>query len=357
MVRPRMTDEEYASYKEWKGIENAAIESGVDKRNIKHIWLKEKNHSIFATNPEWAMPDFDPDKINWDDILQPIGLTKRTPVKECDTYAGIFDRVVYTDTHIGMTPNKDGYSLYGGKWDEEELMIRLELMVNHIIANQNSNLLIIDDLGDFMDGWNGQTVRRQHQLPQNMDNQKAFDVGLSFKIKMLDKLTAHYNKIICHNICEDNHAGAFGYVVNSAFKKVCELRYDNVVITNHRKFIEHYSVGKNLFIITHGKDGENLKFGFKPKLDAIQIEKIDNYIKANFLYEKGTEIEFSKGDSHQMLFDYSTSDSFHYFNYPAFSPSSEWVQTNYKIGKSGFVMFNYLQRQINILPYFFKWKK
>ena len=46
---------------------------------------------------------------------------------------------------------------------------------------------------------------------------------------------------------------------------------------------------------------------------------------------------------------------FNYFNFPAFSPSSNWIQTNYKKGKSGFVMFNYLNNQVNEIPYFFNW--
>ena len=66
-------------------------------------------------------------------------------------------------------------------------------------------------------------------------------------------------------------------------------------------------------------------------------------------------LEFSKGDSHQMLFDYCTSDDFDYCNYPAFSPSSEWVQTNFKKGRSGFV-FSTIEFDSNIKeikPYFF----
>jgi len=338
-----------------KGIESACERSDINNDNVKHGWVKDKGHSLFFVNPDFKPVEFDIDSIDWDEILQPLGITQKPPVKECDTYAGKFDRVVYSDVHVGMTPNKDGYSLYGGKWDEKELNKCLELMINHILANQNSNTLYLDDLGDFMDGWDGHTVRRQHPLPQNMDNQRAFDVGLGFKIKLLDKLTNHYNKIVCHNICNDNHSGAFGYVVNSALKQISELKFSNVEVINQRKFIGHYSVGKNTFIITHGKDGENLKFGFKPKIDAVGIEKIDNYIKEFYLFGKNTQIEFSKGDSHQMLFDYSSSDSFNYFNYPAFSPSSNWVQSNYKRGKSGFVMFNYLNNQVNVLPYFFNW--
>ena len=67
------------------------------------------------------------------------------------------------------------------------------------------------------------------------------------------------------------------------------------------------------------------------------------------------KIEFSKGDSHQYIFDSSSSDRFDYFNYPAFSPSSSWVQTNFKKGKSGFVFFNYNETRV-INDYLFEWK-
>jgi hypothetical protein len=356
MVRPRMSDEEYQRYKQWKGILNASNESGVDIKDVKHLWLKEKNHSIFATNPEYEKPSFELEKINWKEVLKPLKIKAKKPTPLSNELSGKFDRVVYTDTHIGMTPNKDGHSLYGGKWDEDELDKRLCLFLDHVVSNQKSNVLIIDDLGDFMDGYGGHTVRRQHPLPQNMDDQKAFDTGLAFKVRMIDTLSDYYPQIICNNICNDNHAGAFGYMVNSAFKEICNSRFENVKVNNRRKFIEHYQIDKHIFIITHGKDGENLKFGFKPKLDAAQSEKIDNYIKENYLHKKGVEIEFSKGDSHQFLFDYSSSDSFNYMNYPAFSPSSNWVQTNYKKGKSGFIMFNY-GKTVIISPYFFKWNK
>ena len=265
------------------------------------------------------------------------------------------DRLIYTDVHIGMTPNENGFSLYGGVWNEVELNNSLAEMVTFIIAEQNSNTLIVDDLGDYLDGWNGETVRKGHSLPQNMDNQQMFDVGLRFKVKMIDELVHFYKTIVINNICEDNHAGAFGYVVNSAFKQIVELKYKNVTVNNHRKFINHYFYGKHCFIISHGKDSKNLKFGFKPQLDARQIEKIDQYLKQNGIYKTADFIEFSKGDSHQMLFDYCTSDDFDYMNYPALSPSSEWVQTNFKKGRSGFVFQNF-NPETNykvIRPYFF----
>ena len=115
-------------------------------------------------------------------------------------------------------------------------------------------------------------------------------------------------------------------------------------------------MGKHCFVISHGKDSKSLKFGFKPVLDSKQIEKIDQYIKQNEIYKQCDFIEFSKGDSHQLILDYATSDDFDYCNYLAFSPSSEWVQTNFKKGRSGFVFSNvdYNDNLKDIKTYYFK---
>lgn len=270
----------------------------------------------------------------------------------------LFDRTVYTDTHLAMEPDKDGFSQYGGVWNEDEIHERAEIFVNKIVKEQKSNVLYLDDLGDFMDGWDGYTTRGGHKLPQNMDNQKAFDTGLAFKVKVADALIKHYDHITFRNMCEDNHGGAFGYVVNSAFKEIMKCKYPkNVEVINQRKFIDHYKVGNYVFITTHGKDSKDLKFGFKPFLDSKQIEKISDYIDEHYLNTPNSIIEFSKGDSHQYLFDNSSSDKFNYYNYPAFSPSSGWVQTNFKKGISGFICFNYYKDSRSIKDYLFEWKK
>lgn len=296
-------------------------------------------------------------EIDFESIFK--GKIKPVKIENNPPKIALFDRVVYTDTHIAMEPDKTGYSLYGGKWDEEEVNERLEIFVNKILKEQESDVLYLDDLGDFMDGYNGFTTRGGHALPQNMDNETAYDVGLRFKVKKADALMKRYNKIIFRNICEDNHGGSFGYMVNKAFKEIMKCKYPkNVEVINQRKFIDYYKVGNNVFITTHGKDSKDLKYGFKPVLDTKQIEKISDYIDEHHLNTPGAIIEFSKGDSHQYLFDNSSSDKFNYYNYPAFSPSSSWVQTNFKKGISGFVCFNYYKdgsKSIN--DHIFEWKR
>lgn len=249
------------------------------------------------------------------------------------------DRVVITDVHIGM--DTEGGSnitpLYDELWNKESLFDRLFILVDKIKRFQKGDTIIIDELGDFLDGLFGQTTRKGHELPQNMSDKEAFEVAVEFKNVLIDSLLDSYSNIVLNNITEDNHSGVFGYFVNSTVKKIVEQKYSNVEYNLLERFINHYSVGNHTFLLSHGKDSESLKFGFKPALDPKQIEKIDQYCKENKLYD-GKLIEFSKGDSHQAIFDYTTSNDFEYCNYPAFSPPSNWVKTNFKNARSGFVM-------------------
>ena len=248
------------------------------------------------------------------------------------------DRLIYTDVHVGMDASRKDLAQYAMDWNKDELFKRVNIMVSEVVANKTSNTIIVDELGDYMDGYNAQTTRGGHALPQNMTNEECFDSGLTAKMILVKELSKHWEYVVFNNICEDNHAGSFGYIVNSAFKSLCEVSFNNVEVNNFQKFINHYFIGSHCHVITHGKDSRNLKFGFKPHLDPKQIEKIDQYLKNEKIYNKAEFIEFTKGDSHQYLMDCASTDDFDYFNIMAFSPSSEWVQTNFKKGRSGFVM-------------------
>ena len=351
-IRPRLSREEYEVVKKYRGIKNASNTANVDVRDVKHGWLKSKDASIFFTNPEHSQPILDVDTIDWEKITKEIFSEVNHTVVDNSLKKGLFDRLVYTDVHIGMKISETAQ--YDFKWNKEELLKSLDKMIKFVVKQQQADILIIDDLGDFMDGWDSMTVRRQHKLPQNMTNNEAFDVGVMFKLKLVNELSKHYKKIICHNLTQDNHAGSFGYVVNSAFKAVAKQMFDNVEIINYRKFINHYTIKDNTFIVCHGKDSENLKYGLKPKLDAKALGQINNYIDMNFLAKKDMQIEFSKGDSHIELIDKQLPTRFTYWCYPAFSPASSWVQANFVPKDYGFYFFNYeSSKRYSILPYYF----
>jgi hypothetical protein len=317
-----------------RGLYEACKEAGLNYDKVSHYWHKGKHFSINVKKNDDVSIDIERIISDCMSNYQPIKKIKH--VTKCD----MFDRLVWTDVHVGMDASRKGLALYPIDWNADMLFDRINEMSSFVMENKSSDTLIIDELGDFMDGWDGETTRKGHKLPQNMTNEEAFDIGLKAKLLLIELLSSEYKYIYCNNICEDNHAGSFGYVVNSAFKQIVDHKFNNVEVVNHQKFINHYIIGSHAFIITHGKDSRNLKFGFKPILDPRTSEKISQYIRHNSDLRFIENIEFSKGDSHQCLFDMCTSDEFDYFNYPAFSPSSEWVQTNFKKGRSGFVMQN-----------------
>lgn len=263
------------------------------------------------------------------------------PIKQKQYFAKTgnkdFDTLTYTDVHIGMDSDIDNNTMYVKEWNREELFKTANIVIAKTLKVQDSNILYIDDLGDLLDGFNAKTTRGGHHLPQNMTNEQCFDAALEFKLKILYGLVNNYEYIYFNNICNDNHSGAFGYFVNESFKQIAEIQFKNVKVTNHRKFINHYFVGDICFLISHGKDDKSLKFGFKPQLDLKGADKINQYCKQYEIYKTAKLIIFKKGDSHQALFDMCTSDDFYYFNYPALSPSSNWIKNNFKLGRRGFV--------------------
>lgn len=267
-----------------------------------------------------------------------------------------FDRLVYSDVHIALNPNaSEGDPLYDGKWDREEIFKRLDIMVQETISNRKGSVLYIDELGDFLDGLFGKTTRKGHDLPQNMNDKEAFETGIEFKVKLIEDLLPYYVKIVCNSVTNDNHAGVFGYFLNTAVKGIVESKFPEKVEYNLiKRFIEHYTVGKHTFINSHGKDHLENKTGNKPVLDSKTYQKIDQYCKEHNLYN-GNLIEYSFGDCHQQIHDYTTSNEFEYRSYPAFSPPSNWVKLNFKLTKSGFNNYN-VDKTSNkkiIIPYFF----
>jgi len=317
----------------------------IASKDVPHYWDKRnKEFSVFVKNPNYIKPEDDESELQdinflsiFEDRVEPIILD--LPQEPTD---GV-DRFIYSDVHVGMCVDKDGFALYEGKWDEHELNNRLEIAINWILKHKKFETLYISDLGDLMDGWDGMTTRRGHSLPQNMDNQKSYDVAVRFKINMIDRLMPYFKKIVCNSITDDNHSGAFSYIVNSAFKSYIELKYPhNVVVNIQRKFMDHYTILDKFCIIeTHGKDGDNMKFGMKPQINDKIIKVISHYIDQNYLSKKGIVIEFDKGDSHQLLIDKSCSTKFQYHNFPSFAPPSNWVKTNFQNSMSGFTFRNY----------------
>lgn len=326
----------------------------VDPNSVQGAWIKPDKEVSFYVKP---MADIGETIEEVIERTVKEHATRVYPVKFIrDNNEKWFDRLVYTDTHIGMHPDPKGISMYPQTWNIEDIESRFDVMIAEVISNGRGKEIFVDDLGDFLDGYEGFTTRGGHSLPQNLTTEQAYDLGIKMKVYLADTLIKYYEKVTFNNICNDNHAGSFAYMVNSAVKYILEIKYGGeVVVNNIVKFIDHYKVGENVFVLCHGKDKSQMKFAFPPKLDAKTVQKIDGYMKYNTLYGNKGVLEFSKGDSHQDINDTTTSDDFWYHTYPSLAPQSDWVKTNHKKGKSGFYFYNhqYDSDKIKIHPYFF----
>ena len=274
------------------------------------------------------------EEIDFEEIARKYSKPQKK-VKTKALNSDTFDRLVFTDVHIGMNPNMENSAMYDNKWDRPQIKASVNRIVCEILSRKQSDILVVEQLGDLVDGYNAKTTRGGHDLPQNMNNKEQFDEGVRFLVEIVDNIATEYKEVHWHNVCNDNHSGDFGYQVCQMFKAITELKWSNVQVINHEQFISHYIINSSVSLISHGKDKVHNKFGFKPILDTKQIEKIDQYIKSKELY-KYPFIRFAKGDSHQAIFDDTTSNDFTYNSYPALSPASEWVQTNFKNSKRGF---------------------
>lgn len=354
--RLRLKPDEVELIERYRLITKHANDAGLDVKDAKHGWLKSDSASIFFTNPLHEYPNAEEEvkEFDFEKALKNVKKVKVDSIAPTKDLNARFDRLVISDVHLGMDPSDKGQSLYDSSWVQKDIDHAVKEIVTHTIKNQKSTDLYIVELGDFFDGLNGTTTRGGHHLAQNMSNQEVFDCGLRFKLSIIESLIPYYDKITFHNINNDNHSADFSYFLNSSLKQLCDRMYDNVFIVNQLKFIDYTIINNYCFVTTHGKDSVHMKHGLKAKIDDRGISRITEYLAEENLLNKGYIIIFEKGDSHQYLFDNASSDIFSYYNYPALSPSSNWVQTNFKRGRRGFIHFNYFEESKSINEYFFK---
>jgi len=99
-----------------EGIYETAESVAVDYQNIPLYWDKGAKRSVLVRNPNYIPPSKDSvaekeiDFLSiFKDKIEPIKIKKDCELKS----TSLFDRLVYTDVHVGMNVNPDGYSLYG----------------------------------------------------------------------------------------------------------------------------------------------------------------------------------------------------------------------------------------------------
>ena len=260
--------------------------------------------------------------------ISPIKIHK----KNVNIERGFF--VWSSDKHVGAyTPET---SIYPNEYNEIVFRDRLfkvldEIGYNSIIYGRFDKIVFVD-LGDPLDGYDGQTARKHHKLQQNMTNEEQFDTYFKVHKEFFDTLVAMdvCNSIRFEAVSEDNHSASFGFCANRALEIYLNAKYPQIETKITRKFIDHFSYGKHTFMYSHGKDREDLKHGFPLILDPKTEGLINDYITAKEL--KGF-LHFIKGDLHQSAEQYGK--RFRYKNVLSLYGASKYIQNNYGNNMAG----------------------
>ena len=234
-----------------------------------------------------------------------------------------------SDLHIGARVTNE--SLYPNQYNYEEVKRRLNEVLSQIKAIK-PNEIIINLMGDNIDGMDGFTARRDHPIPQNMDNKEQANNFISLMSDFVFNLRGIAKNIIIYSIGCGNHDGDFGYVVTNWFLEAIKNKFDDVLVYASPRFLASYKINGQLWVISHGKAEAYQKSNLPLTLD----EKTKNFI---FDWLDSEKIEFDgqvhvvKGDLHSEA--YTSCRRMDYRSVLSLFGDSDYAQYNFPINNHG----------------------
>lgn len=202
-----------------------------------------------------------------------------------------------SDLHIGA--KLESGAMYQNPWDEKEVMRRLEALLKKISSMGDFNTVVINLLGDNLDGMDNQTARRDHYMPQNMDNMEQVQSFIRIMEWFVSSIyeSGICNKIKIYSVKCGNHDGITGYVATMALLYKLKAMYPGFVETTlFDEFFGSYEFKGHKWIICHGKDEKFMKKGLPLNLDEKNKVILYEWLDSKQIY--GDNIHVIKGDLH-----------------------------------------------------------
>lgn len=313
-----------------------AFKIDLSKWRLSTYWNKAQKDGTFLVSANVTSLKKDDPKLVIEDIKSAINEVFNQipiePVLFSNPGTNGKSLMVYTsDKHIGAYVPENG--LYRNDYSAVSFAERMTLLSQEIeylrdLYGTFENIYILD-LGDSMDGLDAQTTRKGHSLPQNMSNQAAFTTFLSVHKTFFDRVM-HGKiayKVHAISLINDNHAGDYGYMCNSAVEVYLNTKYPQVQTKIVTKLIDHFTVGGHTFVVTHGKDDEDMKHGLPLHINDKVVNFIGYYLDYHDIDHKSTKVHFIKGDLHQNTSEEAS--KFRYRNVTSMFGSSKWAMHNF----------------------------
>ena len=273
-------------------------------RRIEKDQLSEANkliNKLAKENQEYKnqLENFSNIKVNISGLDDSLYLPNNTPSETSII-------VHLSDLHIGAKCESN--TLYPNKWDREELERRLNVLADKLYELGHFDTLILNLLGDNLDGMDNQTARRDHIMPQNMDNMEQVNTFVEVMTAFVLKIRQFANHIKIYSVKDGNHDGIVGYVASLAFINVIQNICPEIESLLFHDFIGKYEFKGHQYLLCHGKDDKFMKKGLPLNLNDKSKIMIYEWLEANNIH--GDNIHFIKGDLHSnalnscLRFDY-----------------------------------------------------
>ena len=228
-----------------------------------------------------------------------------------------------SDIHVGAC--LESGNLYENNWNEEELARRLDAIIDLISDFGTLDHIVINMLGDYLDGMDNMTARRDHIMPQNMDNREQFNVFIKQMLFFIGQLAYYTSKITIYAVPEGNHDGISGYMAIKALEYATKAKFPDINFTVFERFFGTYKFKGETYLIMHGKDARFMK---KPL--PLNLNSDSNVIIRDWLDREGlteSNIHIVKGDLHSN--NINSCRKFDYRNVLSLFGDSDYSQYNY----------------------------
>jgi hypothetical protein len=325
------------------GLDPSAVSSykfvnhnGQDKLNIAfHPDYKKDTR----TSDEWLN--------NFEKLLEER-IEPETPV-ESNMDGGILILNI-ADLHAGMDPNFEGSSIWEATWTKEDIITAAYEIVKFVkYKNSNCNIsaVVMNLLGDLVDGFNAETTRGGHKLPQNMTNIEQSDVVVLFLYTIVEELHKEGIYTEVYGTSNSNHGGDFEHLTLQKFQMLVKYEFGTKVVISEKLALGYVLPGtKKPIVIMHGKDKQFAVRPFPAKIDDKDDYKVEAIIDA-VCKKSGLKPLVFKGDSHQHVIQ--SKKNYDWVACMTNAPSSDWVKNNFFNSSKGGVTFSMYNIDLDIL--------
>ena len=234
------------------------------EEELKEMHLREKENDFLkkiekdelrdlqATATKLARKNRDLERII-DDLSKNITITVNNVVDNVDLVEDSDkSMIVYlADMHIGAKCESD--TLYPNPYDAEEIHRRLNSLINNISKFGHLDELVICLMGDSIDGMDNQTARRDHYMPQCMDNTEQIETFIELTVNFIDNCTKLANNVKVYSVKCGNHGGAWEFTANKLLQQTVKRYYPAIDFILFNEFIGDFEFKGHNYLICHGR--------------------------------------------------------------------------------------------------------